>query len=153
MVGSPFRCADHAARSRIARSRPPRRMPDHPQGRPIMTEDRLNAFVPGPRCRVAGVAQGRLAGLTFAVKDLIDVAGWPTGGGNPDWERVHSVPTAHAWVVERLLASGASIIGKTATDEVSLGILGENPYTGTPLNPAAPDRVPGGSSSGSASVA
>jgi amidase len=112
----------------------------------------LNAFVPGPRCQVTGAAAGPLAGLTFAVKDLIDVAGWPTGGGNPDWERTHPVPTSHAWVVERLLAAGASIIGKTATDEVSLGILGENAFYGTPLNPAALDRVPGGSSSGSASV-
>ncbi len=118
-----------------------------------MTDDELNAFVPGPRCRIAGNGAGPLAGLSFAVKDLIDVAGWPTGGGNPDWERAHAVPSAHAWVVERLLSSGASIMGKTATDEVSLGILGENPFTGTPMNPAAPDRVPGGSSSGSASVA
>jgi len=117
-----------------------------------MTDDTLNAFVPGPRCQIAGAPDGPLAGLTFAVKDLIDVAGWPTGGGNPDWERAHPMPTRHAWVVERLLASGASIVGKTATDEVSLGILGENPFTGTPLNPAAPDRVPGGSSSRSASV-
>jgi amidase len=44
------------------------------------------------------------------------------------------------------------LIGKTVTDEVSLGILGENPFDGTPLNPKAPDRVPGGSSSGSASA-
>jgi amidase len=117
-----------------------------------MTDDTLNAFVPGPRCQVAGAAAGQLSGLHFAVKDLIDVAGWPTGGGNPDWERAHPVPSTHAWVVEQLLSAGASIIGKTATDEVSLGILGENPFTGTPLNPAAPDRVPGGSSSGSASV-
>jgi amidase len=112
----------------------------------------LNAFVPGERCTVSGKPSGALSGLTFAVKDLIDVAGWPTGGGNPDWQHAHPVPERSAWVVERLLDSGASIIGKTATDEVSLGILGENPFTGTPLNPAAPDRVPGGSSSGSASV-
>src|ERR1700722_17100510 len=115
-------------------------------------DDTLNAFVPSPRCHVAGAATGPLAGLPFAVKDLIDIAGVPTGGGNPDWERSHPVPTRNAWIVDRLLASGASIIGKTATDEVSLGILGENPFTGTPLNPAAPDRVPGGSSSGSASA-
>ena len=112
----------------------------------------LGAFVPGPRCTVAGAASGPLAGLTFAVKDLIDVAGWQTGGGNPDWARVTPTPSRHAWVVETLLGSGASIVGKTETDEVSLGILGENPHGGTPINPAAPDRVPGGSSSGSASV-
>lgn len=116
-------------------------------------EDQFNAFVPGPRCTVDGAPAGPLAGLTFAVKDLIDVAGWATGGGNPDWERATPTPDRHAWIVERLLSRGASIIGKTATDEVSLGILGENPYTGTPVNPAAPDRVPGGSSSGSASAA
>lgn len=114
--------------------------------------DHLNAFVAGERCLVAGSPDGALAGLSFAVKDLIDVAGWPTGGGNPDWDRAHPTPVRSAWVVERLLRAGASIIGKTATDEVSLGILGENPFSGTPLNPAAPDRVPGGSSSGSASV-
>ncbi len=114
--------------------------------------DELNAFVPGTRCRVDGAAGGPLHGLTFAVKDLIDVAGWPTGGGNPDWPRAHPVPQRHAWVVQTLLAAGASVIGKTGTDEVSLGILGENPHYGTPVNPRAPDRVPGGSSSGSATA-
>jgi amidase len=54
--------------------------------------------------------------------------------------------------VQRLLDAGATLIGKTITDEVSLGILGENAFDGTPLNPRAPDRVPGGSSSGSASA-
>ncbi|HEX3576162.1 MAG TPA: amidase [Rhodopila sp.] len=112
----------------------------------------MNAFVPGPRCSVAGAAAGPLAGFGFAVKDLIDVAGVPTGGGNPDWPRVYPTPTEHAWVVQRLLEAGASVIGKTITDEVSLGILGENAHDGTPLNPAAPDHVPGGSSSGSASA-
>jgi amidase len=52
--------------------------------------------------------------------------------------------------VQRLLDAGATLIGKTITDEVSLGILGENPFDGTPNNPRAPGRVPGGSSSGSA---
>ncbi|HVY15204.1 MAG TPA: amidase [Rhodopila sp.] len=109
-------------------------------------------FVPGPRTQVAGIASGPLAGMTFAVKDLIDVAGVPTGGGNPDWPRVYPTPARHAWVVQTLLDAGASIVGKTVTDEVSLGILGENAFDGTPLNPAVPDRVPGGSSSGSASA-
>ncbi len=109
-------------------------------------------FVPGPAVRIAGAAGGPLAGLTFAAKDLFDVAGHPTGGGNPDWARQYPVPTRHAWAVQRLLDAGATLIGKTITDEVSLGILGENPFDGTPLNPRAPDRVPGGSSSGSASA-
>jgi amidase len=109
-------------------------------------------FVPGPPVRVAGAATGPLAGLTFAAKDLFDVAGHPTGGGNPDWARQNPVPTRHAWAVQRLLDAGATLIGKTITDEVSLGILGENPFDGTPLNPLAPEHVPGGSSSGSASA-
>ncbi len=114
--------------------------------------DDLGAFVAGARCQVPGTPGGALDGLTFAVKDLIDVAGWPTGGGNPDWPREHPTPTRHAWVVQALLDAGASVIGKTVTDEVSLGILGENAHDGTPINPAAPGRVPGGSSSGSASA-
>ncbi|MCJ2144333.1 amidase [Methylobacterium sp. E-066] len=119
------------------------------QEQPIVSTD---PFVPGPRTRVAGSATGPLAGLGFAVKDLIDVAGIPTGGGNPDWPRIDPTPARHAWVVQTLLDAGASVVGKTITDEVSLGILGENAHDGTPLNPAAPDRVPGGSSSGSASA-
>ena len=109
-------------------------------------------FVPGTSVHIAGAPGGALAGLTFAAKDLLDVAGHPTGGGNPDWARRHPIPTRHAWAVQRLLDAGATLIGKTVTDEVSLGILGENPFDGTPLNPKAPDRVPGGSSSGSASA-
>lgn len=109
-------------------------------------------FIPGPRLRLEGASAGPLAGLSFAAKDLFDVAGHPTGGGNPDWARYNPVPTAHAWVVQTLLDAGATLVGKTVTDEVSLGILGENPFHGTPLNPKAPDRVPGGSSSGSASA-
>jgi len=109
-------------------------------------------FVAGASVRIPGAPNGPLAGLTFAAKDLFDVAGHPTGGGNPDWARQNPVPTRHAWAVQRLLDAGATLIGKTITDEVSLGILGENPFDGTPLNPAAPDRVPGGSSSGSASA-
>src|SRR5262249_56155673 len=61
-------------------------------------------------------------------------------------------PPRHAWAVQRLLDAGGTLIGKTITDELSLGILGENPFDGTPLNPRAPERVPGGSSSGSASA-
>ena len=109
-------------------------------------------FVPGPPIRIAGADGGPLAGLAFAVKDLFDVAGHPTGAGNPDWARSHPVPRRHAWAVQRLLDAGATLIGKTITDEVSLGILGENAFDGTPLNPRARDRVPGGSSSGSASA-
>jgi len=114
--------------------------------------DDINAFVPGPRVHIDGRKSGPLAGLTFAAKDLFDVAGYPTGGGNPDWARSNPVPTRHAWAVQHLLDAGAILIGKTITDEVSLGIVGENAFYGTPINSRAPDRVPGGSSSGSAAA-
>jgi amidase len=114
--------------------------------------DDINAFVPGPRVRIEGRPGGPLSGLTFAAKDLFDVAGHTTGGGNPDWARSNPVPRRHAWAVQRLLDAGATLIGKTITDEVSLGIVGENAFYGTPINSRAPDRVPGGSSSGSAAA-
>jgi amidase len=109
-------------------------------------------FLPGPRTTLPGAPGGPLAGLSFAAKDLFDVAGVPTIGGNPDWGRTHPVPTAHAWAVQRLLEGGANLVGKTITCEISLGILGYNQFYGTPPNPAAPGCLPGGSSSGSASV-
>jgi amidase len=114
--------------------------------------DTVNAFVAGSSVHIAGKPGGPLSGLSFAAKDLFDVAGHPTGGGNPDWAAFNPVPTKHAWAVQTLLDAGADLIGKTITDEVSLGILGENEFDGTPSNSAAPDRVPGGSSSGSAAA-
>ena len=116
-----------------------------------MTDD-IGAFVPGQQFRLEGKPGGPLSGLTFAAKDLFDVAGHPTGGGNPDWARANPVPTRHAWAVQTLLDAGAELIGKTITDEISLGILGENPFEGTPRNPRAPGHVPGGSSAGSAAA-
>lgn len=116
-----------------------------------MSEE-VGAFVPGPRVRIEGRAGGPLSGLTFAAKDLFDVAGVPTGGGNHDWPTGRPIPARHAWAVQTLLDAGCTLIGKTVTDEVSLGILGENAFDGTPRNVKAPGRVPGGSSSGSAAA-
>lgn len=114
--------------------------------------DEIGAFVPGPRIRVEGRTGGPLSGLTFAAKDLFDVAGVVTGGGNHDWPTGRPIPAKHSWAVQTLLDAGCTLIGKTVTDEVSLGILGENAFDGTPKNSAAPGRVPGGSSSGSAAA-
>jgi amidase len=111
-----------------------------------------DAFLPGPRYRLAPTLSGPLTGLTFAAKDLFDVAGTPTGAGNPDWECTHPVPQVHAWAVGTLLDAGAELVGKTVTCEISLGILGFNQFFGTPANPTAPGSLPGGSSSGSASA-
>jgi amidase len=118
--------------------------------RPIETD--IGAFVPGPRATLQPTGTGRLGGLDFAVKDLIDVAGHITGGGNPDWLRTHAPATRSAPAVEKLLAAGAELAGKTITDELAFSLEGVNAHYGTPLNLACPDRIPGGSSSGSASA-
>ncbi len=109
-----------------------------------------NAFI--DTCEVPPTGSGPLDGLRFAVKDLIDVAGMKTGCGNPSWRDAHPPAVAHAVCVEQLLRAGARCVGKTILDELAFSLLGENHFYGTPLNPAAPDRVPGGSSSGSASA-
>ena len=115
-------------------------------------QDTLGAFVPGVTLHRAPRRAGLLSGLIFAAKDLFDVAGGVTGCGNPDWAATHGPAEADAWAVHALLEAGATLVGKTITDEISLGLLGINRFFGTPLNPRAPDRVPGGSSSGSASA-
>jgi amidase len=110
----------------------------------------FGAFMPGPRLTVGPSAAGPLNGLNFAVKDLIDVAGTPTGGGNPDWLKAQRPAVNSATAVAALLAAGATLNGKTVTDELAFGLEGVNAHYGTPVNPACPDRIPGGSSSGSA---
>jgi len=95
---------------------------------------------------------GPLADLSFAAKDLMDVAGFKSGWGNPDRLRDADPAVATAPAVLASLMAGARLVGKTHTDEVACGMFGMNPHFGTPINPKAPTRVPGGSSSGSASV-
>lgn len=122
--------------------------PDHPF--PIL--DHVGAWAPHGRFVVDGASSGPLRGLSFAVKDLFDVAGHPTGAGNPAWLASHAVPERSSPLVEQLLAAGAALVGKTLTDELAYSINGDNLHYGTPINSAAPDRVPGGSSSGSAAA-
>ncbi|MCH8280432.1 MAG: amidase [Chloroflexi bacterium] len=115
-------------------------------------DDPLNAFCKDTDAYLEGAADGPLSGLTFAAKDIFDVAGHVTGGGNPDWKATHQPAGKTAWVVQVLVDAGATMVGKTLTDELTRGIFGENAHYGTPVNPNAPGRVPGGSSSGSASA-
>ena len=117
-----------------------------------MRADPLNAFCTHSTATLKGAPTGPLAGLTFAAKDLFDIAGHVTGAGNPDWLALHDPAARTAPVVEALVHAGADMVGKTHTDELSRGIFGENAHYGTPTNPAAPGRVPGGSSSGSAAA-
>jgi len=101
---------------------------------------------------IEGAPSGLLQDRTFVVKDLFDVEGLVTGGGNPDWKRAQTAATAHAAAVKSLLDAGARLIGKACTDELALSLDGINPYYGIPINTQLPDRIPGGSSSGSASA-
>jgi amidase len=115
-------------------------------------EIRRLAFVEHGPSSLRVAHEGPLAGLTFAAKDLIDIAGYKSAWGNPDRLRdaAPAVTTAPAALVP--LMAGADLVGKTHTDELACGMFGMNPHFGIPINPKAPDRVPGGSSSGSASA-
>jgi amidase len=115
-------------------------------------KDELGAFMIGPELMVAGEPGGPLSGMRFAVKDLFDVAGTPTGAGNPDWLAEAPVARRHAPAVAGLLEAGAELWGKTVTDELAFSLSGTNVHYGTPTNPAGTDRIPGGSSSGSATA-
>jgi len=115
-----------------------------------MAVDPYGAFLREVDVRIDGAPDGPLSGLTFGVKDLFDIEGFPTGAGSPTWLETHEPAKKTASVVQRLLDAGARLIGKTHTDEMAFSLNGENHHYGTPTNPAAPDRIPGGSSSGSA---
>jgi amidase len=114
--------------------------------------DPAHAFVPYPPTAVPNAHDGPLAGLRFAAKDLFDVAGYPTGGGSPIVLALSGIKTRTAASVQRLLDAGARFIGKTVTDEFAFSMNGQNAHFGAPINGAAPDRISGGSSSGSASA-
>jgi amidase len=112
-----------------------------------------SAFVPHDLAQpIAGAATGPLAGLTAAVKDMYDIAGYTAGSGNPTWLETHPPATKTAGAVQRILDAGATVIGKTICDEFFFSVTGANAHYGTPVNPRAPGRLPGGSSSGSASA-
>lgn len=99
---------------------------------------------------LAPLRKGPLDGLRFTVKDNIDLAGYKTSYGSPAWRDAHPAPVHNALCVDQLLAAGARCVGKAVADEYTYSLDGESCYFGTPRNAKAPDRVPGGSSSGSA---
>lgn len=115
-------------------------------------DDPAGAFCRDNHVAVAGRPDGPLAGLTFGVKDIFDIEGSRTGFGNPTWLETHPPAKVTATAVRRLLDAGACMIGKTLTDEMAYSLTGENAHYGTPVNPKDPNRIPGGSSNGSASA-
>jgi amidase len=118
----------------------------------IVANDRLGAFCRHTHVEMKGASHGPLLGLTFAVKDIYDLAGHRAGFGSPDWLRTCGPATRTAPVVQQLLDAGANLVGKTHTDELTWSLTGENTHYGAPVNVNAPGRITGGSSSGSASV-
>src|SRR5215468_6256779 len=110
-------------------------------------------FVPHDlKAPIKGTPHGPLTGLSAAVKDLYAIEGEKAGAGNPDWLAQAPIAKQHATAVQKLLAAGATVIGKTITDEFFYSVTGMNAHYGTPPNLRAPGRIPGGSSSGSAAA-
>lgn len=121
----------------------------HPE---LMHEGRHGAFVKDGIDYQPSVPQSssRLEGMRLAVKDVFDVASLRTGAGNPVWWQGQTAAENSAFAVSALLTAGAEWVGKTVTDELAYSLTGANIHYGTPSNPAAPNHLPGGSSSGSA---
>ncbi|MBN9468545.1 MAG: amidase [Bosea sp.] len=115
----------------------------------MIEDDPFRCFVPYPPAKVNHASSGALSGLTLAVKDLFDIKGYPTGAGSPTVLAQSGIKTRTAPVVKALLDTGARFVGKTHTDELAFSLNGKNAHFGAPVNPAAPDRITGGSSSGS----
>ncbi|UVF19414.1 amidase [Microvirga terrae] len=118
----------------------------------LLDRDPAHAFMPYPTVPVPHAPNGPLSGLTFAAKDLFDVAGYPTSAGSPHMLAMSGIKSRTAPTVQKLLDSGARLVGKTITDELAFSMSGKNAHFGTPVNGGAPDRIPGGSSSGSAAA-
>lgn len=114
--------------------------------------DECHAFVPDEIFRLLPNKAGRLSSLTFAVKELFNVKGYITGSGNTHWKLTHDVAEQTAPSIVTLLNDGATMLGKTISDEMAFSMDGENVHYGTPQNPKCKNRIPGGSSSGSASA-
>jgi amidase len=120
---------------------------------PFPIDDTVGAWVPHGRFVIEPSSAGPLTSLTFAVKDVFDVATHATGAGNPTWLATHAQPDRSSPLVDALLAAGARLMGKTLTDELAYSLHGDNLHYGTPVNLRAPECVTGGSSSGSAAAA
>ncbi|KAJ4791365.1 Glutamyl-tRNA(Gln) amidotransferase subunit A [Rhynchospora pubera] len=115
-------------------------------------EDDFGAFMEKFELKLSSTIRSSLPlqGLTFAVKDIFDMEGFVTGFGNPDWARTHAPAKLTSFAVLAILNAGATCLGRTIMDEMAFSVNGKNKHYGTPTNPCVPDRVPGGSSSGSA---
>ena len=117
--------------------------------------DPLGAFVDETEVPATPASSGdgaprALENLRYAVKDIFQIEGRVTGFGSPAWAETHKPARKTARAVAMLADAGATCVGVTHMDEFAYSVSGENAHYGTPRNPAAPGRIPGGSSSGSA---
>lgn len=110
----------------------------------IQPEDALKVQYPAG----TGPLTKALRGIPIAVKDLFDTTGIRTTAGTTFFS--DHVPDTDAFVVEKIKQAGAILMGKTNTHEIALGVTGNNPHYGIARNPWNIERMPGGSSSGSA---
>ena len=117
-----------------------------------MSQHDPHAFMPYPVEPPAASSAGALVGSSFGVKDLFHVNGYPTSMGQPVLAALLGTQTKTAPVVKALLDAGAVMAGKTVCDEFAFSMTGDNAHYGAPRNDAAPLRIAGGSSSGSASA-
>ena len=114
-----------------------------------MQDDPFHCLMPYPDASVPHAPSGPLSGLSFAVKDLFDVKGYPTSAGSPTVLALSGIKRKTAPLVSQLLKAGARFTAKTITDELAFSLNGNNAHFGQPINPAAPTRITGGSSCGS----
>ena len=117
-----------------------------------MSQHDPHAFMPYPVEPPVASSAGSLVGSRFGVKDLFHVSGYPTSMGQPVLAALLGTQTKTAPVVQALLDAGAVMAGKTVCDEFAFSMTGDNAHYGAPRNGAAPLRIAGGSSSGSASA-
>ena len=115
------------------------------------TRETSLAFMPYPEAKLEFAPTGALSGMTFTVKDMFDVKGYPTSAGNPTMLALSGIKNQSAHAVLKLLNAGAKFVGKVVTDELAFSVIGDNIHFGAPINGAAPNLYAGGSSSGSAS--
>lgn len=112
-------------------------------------DDKWNAFM-NDHLNIKQTELGQLKELSFGVKDVFEIKDYRSSAGNPDWFQSHQASNRNAPVINQLLEQGACLRGTTHTDEIMYSLNGENFHYGTPVNPRSADRIPGGSSSGSA---
>jgi amidase/aspartyl-tRNA(Asn)/glutamyl-tRNA(Gln) amidotransferase subunit A len=114
---------------------------------PIDAESPAVAWLPGS---LEPAMPGPLEGMPFMVKDVFDVAGWPTTASSTFLNKLRPLPKRDADLVAHLRRLGAVCVGKTHLNEFAYGLSGENPHYGNCVHPRDPNRLCGGSSSGSA---